>query len=147
MKNLFGKLIQHRREAMGMTQRGLAREVGVKPSHIGYLEHGHRRPSLALVGRLAETLGLDKQMLFLMAHPEARQLVETQSDNGDKPVRAWEEFIKDKALVARYNIKPAEIKVLSQVNMLGKIEHTRDFLYVLQAIRQALREDWSRKRS
>ena len=35
-------------------------------------------------------------------------------------------------------VKPRELKVLSQVNLLGKITAPRHFLFILNAIRQAV---------
>ena len=46
------------RETLGMTQREFAAKVGVKASHIAYLENGRRFPSpmlLAKIMKLAET--------------------------------------------------------------------------------------------
>jgi hypothetical protein len=37
----------------------------------------------------------------------------------------------------RYQVKPRELKVLSQVNLLGKISSPRQFLFILKAIRKA----------
>jgi transcriptional regulator with XRE-family HTH domain len=46
------------REALGMTQRQIAEKLGVKASHIAYLENGRRNPSpnlLAKIIKLSET--------------------------------------------------------------------------------------------
>ena len=52
-KNELGPLIRTQRETFRFTQRELARKLGVKASHVAYIEGGLRRPSLSLVGRLA----------------------------------------------------------------------------------------------
>lgn len=36
-----------------MTQRELAAQLGIKASHIAYLETGERRPSMALLQKLS----------------------------------------------------------------------------------------------
>jgi DNA-binding transcriptional regulator YiaG len=46
------------REALGLTQREIAAKLGVKASHVAYLENGHRRPSPQL---LAKILKLQEQ--------------------------------------------------------------------------------------
>ena len=47
-------MVKHRRQALGLTQRQLAEMLGVKGSHVAYLENGRRKPSLALLKRLAD---------------------------------------------------------------------------------------------
>ena len=74
-KETLGQVLKQRRGAYAYTQRELARKLGVKASHIAYLENGRRRPSLSLLSRIAETLELDKQRLFLLAHPEAQWIL------------------------------------------------------------------------
>jgi DNA-binding transcriptional regulator YiaG len=40
------------REALGMTQREIAAKLGVKASHIAYLENGRRYPSPMLLAKI-----------------------------------------------------------------------------------------------
>jgi hypothetical protein len=47
----------------------------------------------------------------------------------------------NEALLARHQVKPRELKVLSQVNLLGKITAPRQFVFILNAIRQAVEEE------
>ena len=72
----LGQVLKERRRALGFTQRELADRLGVKAGHITHLENGRRRPSLSLLGRLADVLGLEKEPLFLLAHPESPQSIE-----------------------------------------------------------------------
>jgi transcriptional regulator with XRE-family HTH domain len=65
----FGITIHIRRQAFGYTQRDLARLVGVKASHIAYLETGRRLPSLGLLVRLAKELNVRPGRLALLAFP------------------------------------------------------------------------------
>ncbi len=65
----FGTTIRIRRRAFGYTQRELARVVGVKASHIAYLENGRRLPSLGLLVRLAKELNVRPGKLALQAFP------------------------------------------------------------------------------
>jgi len=142
-KKTLGEVLKGQRETLGLTQRELATRLGVKPSHVAYLETNRRRPSLGLVRRIAEELGLDKEMLFLLAHPEARDLIDAH--RAPAPPRSrddvWRDFAHDKALLARYQVKPRELKVLSQVNLLGRVGAPRHFLFILNAIRQAVDEE------
>jgi transcriptional regulator with XRE-family HTH domain len=78
MKNrTLGPVLKKQRETLGLTQRELACKLNVKPSHVAYLEKDRRRPSLMLLSRLAEVMGLQKEPLFLLAHPEASSLVDS----------------------------------------------------------------------
>jgi transcriptional regulator with XRE-family HTH domain len=65
----FGITIRIRRQVFGYTQRELADLVGVKASHIAYLENGHRLPSLGLLVRLAKELNVRPGKLALQAFP------------------------------------------------------------------------------
>ncbi|HJU29164.1 MAG TPA: helix-turn-helix transcriptional regulator [Candidatus Binataceae bacterium] len=144
MKNkTLGQVLKQRREALALTQRELARKLCVKPSHVAYLENDRRRPSLGLVSRLADVMGLEKEPLFLLAHPEASSLLSTRqpADPPHNRDQVWRDFAGNKALLARHNVKPRELKVLSQVNMLGKITAPRSFLFILNAIRQAVEDE------
>lgn len=142
-KESLGKVLKERRAAYDFTQRELARKLGVKASHIAYLENGRRRPSLSLLSRIASTLDLDRQRLFLLAHPEARWVV------GERPESApakrsedpWRKFSADRATLARHKVTGRELKVLHKVSMLGRVSAPKQFLFILNAIRQAVEED------
>src|SRR5262249_50665423 len=121
-KNDLGTLIRHQRESFRLTQRDLARKLGVKASHVAYIESGLRRPSLALVRRLAETLGIDKRKLLLTTYPEARYLIAQAPESAPyDPDAAWREFSGDRAMLSEHSITPAELKVLREVSMLGRL--------------------------
>jgi transcriptional regulator with XRE-family HTH domain len=142
-KKTLGQLIKQQRDAYDLTQRELASKLGVKASHIAYLENGRRKPSLALLTRIADTLGLDEQRLFLLAHPEARSMVTAgrEEPTASVPDAAWRQFSKDRALLARNRITPREMKVLQQVNLLGRVSGPRQYLFILNSIRQAVEEE------
>jgi len=144
MKKTLGTMLKARREAMGLSQRALARELDVKASHVGYLEGGRRRPSLALLGRIANVLALEREPLFLLAYPEAKEFLNAhrpESNCAATRGEAWRNFIGNKALIRRHSISRRELKVLRQVNMLGRITSPRHFLFVLNSIRQAVEEE------
>jgi len=141
-KNELGPLVRAQRDAFRLTQRELARKLGVKASHVAYIEGGLRRPSLSLVRRLAETLGLNKQKLLLMTYPEARFLISQPPKAAPaNPDAVWEEFAGNRAMLSEHSITPAELKVLRQVSLLGKIAAPRNLLFVLNAIRQAVDDE------
>ncbi len=142
IKKTLGQVLNRRREALGLSQRELARRLGVKASHVGYLETGRRRPSLSLLNRLAGVLGLEGELLFFLAHPEARTLL-ARPEPAREASRdhAWRAFTRDKSLIQRNKITRRELKVLQQVSALGRISSPRHFLFILNSIRQAVEDE------
>ena len=143
MKKTLGDVLKNGRANLRLTQRELALKLGVKASHVAYLETNRRRPSLGLLSRIADVLGLPKESLFLLAHPEASSLLGTPRTAAPRQAQdqAWHQFTGNKALLARHQVKSRELKVLSQVNLLGKITAPRQFVFILNAIRQAVEEE------
>jgi transcriptional regulator with XRE-family HTH domain len=134
--NKLGELLKTRREALGLTQRELARKIGVEASHIAFIESGRRKPSLKLVARIADTLGVDRQELLVLAHPEAKALLaEPQFKASRKPAPSWQRFIKDHALLARYHVTKRELQALEELSLLGAVLSAKEFLAILTLIR------------
>jgi transcriptional regulator with XRE-family HTH domain len=133
----FGEMVKHRRQTLNLTQRQLGQTLGVKGSHIAYLEKGRRRPSLALIKRLAHVLDLDGRQLFLLAHPEAKSLLSGSGHPSyqEDPGRAWQRFVNSRPLHVRYQITPREIQALKQLSLLGYVLTELEFLAVLTLIR------------
>jgi hypothetical protein len=95
------------------------------------------------LSRIADVLSLPKESLFVLAHPEASSLLGPLRNAAPRQEQdqAWQEFAGNDALLARHQVKPRELKVLSQVNLLGKITAPRQFVFILNAIRQAVEEE------
>lgn len=142
-KKTLGEVLRHKREILRLTQRELARQLGVKSSHVTYLESDRRRPSLGLLSRIADVLGLEREPLFLLAHPEASSFVgaRRESSPGKDAKKVWHDFVNNKALIEHHRINPAELRVLSQISLLGRVTAPRSFLFILNAIRQAVEEE------
>src|SRR5260370_19244907 len=90
-KRTLGQIIKQKRLELALTQRELANQLGVKASHVAYIESGRRKPSLTLIRRIADALGLDRQQMFLLSHPEAKYLV-NQAPESAAPNAAWRRF-------------------------------------------------------
>jgi len=134
-KNL-GELLKARREGLGLTQRSLALKVGVEASHIAFIESGRRKPSLKLVAKIADTLGLDRQELLILAHPEAKALItESKSETQKKIAPSWQRFIKNDELLARYQVTDRELRSLEHLSLLGTVRSPKEFLTILTLIR------------
>jgi len=137
-KKTLGQVVKEARDALRLTQRELAAIVDVKASHIAYIENNHRRPSLSLLRRLVEALGLDRREVLFLVHPDAKYLTEDPTvQSNPKAGDGWKQFAANHAMLRRHNVSPAELRVLKQISSLERISHPRHFLFVLNSIRQA----------
>ncbi|MGA7761568.1 MAG: helix-turn-helix transcriptional regulator [Candidatus Binataceae bacterium] len=138
-KATLGAVVKEARGSLGLTQRGLAAAVGVKASHIAYIEGGHRRPGLPLLRRLAHVLALDRRELLFLLYPDAKFMIDGTTRSGPaKPGKnAWKDFTSNRALLRRHGVTRGELKVLKQVSLLEDVSSPKHFIFVLNAIRQA----------
>ena len=129
-------MVKTYREGLGLTQRALAHQLGVEGSHIAFIESGRRKPSLKLVGRLADALGLERQTLLILAHPEAKQLIaEAKPENKRNTSPSWQRFIDNRELLNRYNVTERELRTLEHLSLLGTVVSAKEFLAILTLIR------------
>ena len=74
MNGAFGKFIEQKRKAMGMTLRGLAAEWGIAPAFMSDIEKGHRYPpsrdKLYELARILKLNDEDKNTMFDLAAGE-----------------------------------------------------------------------------
>jgi transcriptional regulator with XRE-family HTH domain len=134
--NQLGETIRRHREALGLTQRSLAQKLGVEASHVAFIETGRRKPSLKLVARLADVLGLDRQDLLIQAHPEAKELIAAaRPEERRKTSPSWQRFIENKQLLVRYNVTDRELRALESLSFLGTVDSAKEFLAILTLIR------------
>lgn len=138
-KTTLGALTKEARESLGLTQRELAAAVGVKASHIAYIEGNHRRPGLPLIRKLAHVLGLDRRELLFLSYPDAKFLIDDATKSGavKREKDAWKDFTSNRAVLKRYGVTRGELRVLKQVSLLEDVSSPKHFLFVLNAIRQA----------
>jgi transcriptional regulator with XRE-family HTH domain len=121
-KNQCGEMVKSHREGLGLTQRSLAQQLGVEASHVAFIESGRRKPSLKLVGRLADILGLDRQNLLILAHPDAKELIaEAKPQNERKTSQSWQRFIENRELLSDYNVTDRELRTLEHLSFLGTV--------------------------
>jgi transcriptional regulator with XRE-family HTH domain len=134
--NRLGELLRDRRAALRLTQRSLAEKLGVEATHLALIEGGRRKPSLKLVVRIADSLGLNRQDVLLLAHPEARALLfGRDSEPRRRPPLSWRRFIKNNALLVRYQVTKPELEILEHLSLLGTAISIKEFLAVLMLIR------------
>jgi transcriptional regulator with XRE-family HTH domain len=133
----FGQVIRERRRQLDLTQADTARGIKTSTPYVGHLETNKRHPSNKTIARLAEVLGLDRRELFFLANPRALALLspETKSTTIDS---AWDDFRKNEHLRRVHNIASDEMKLLSQVSLLGGEPSAHDFIYILNTVRHAV---------
>ena len=137
MNNLtFGKLLESGRTRLSLTCYQLACLVGVSAGYFSNMEHDQARPSLALLNRIVEVLGLPGEQALALAYPEAKPILKSHHEN--QKCSVWRKFTAAKGLLARYEIKPRELQVLANIQLLGEVTAPRDFLFILNSIRQAI---------
>ncbi len=132
----FGQMIRDRRRQLELTQDELARRIRTSTPYIGHIESGKRHPSDEILTRMADVLGFDRRELFFIANPNARAMLTPKSEAQE--TSAWEEFRRDGQLHQLHQINSRELDMLSQVAMMGEVRSSRDFIYILNTIRQSL---------
>src|SRR5208337_2782151 len=131
----FGEVIRERRRQLDLTQEQVARRIKSSVPYIGHLEGNKRRPSDATVRKLAEVLGLDCGEVFFLANPETKALLDQHKALSGGST--WEEFKNDERMLRAHDVNPEEMEILSQVAMMGRVRSVRDFVYILNTVRQA----------
>lgn len=132
----FGQMIRDRRRQLELTQEELARRIRTSTPYIGHIESGKRHPSDEILTRIADVLGFDRRELFFVANPTTRAMLTPKPEPSD--TSAWEEFRRDQRVHQLHQINSRELDMLSQVAMMGEVRSSRDFIYILNTIRQSL---------
>jgi len=139
-KNQFGEMIRSYRKGLTLPQRALAQQLGIQTSQIAAIERGRYKPSLKLVGRLADTLGFDRQNLLILAHPQIKELIaEARPEQKRKTSPSWQRFSENRELLNYYNITDRELRALEYLNFLGTVISAKEFLAILTLVRDTPR--------
>ena len=132
----FGSVIRQRRRELDLTQQDVARRIGVSLPYISHLEKNKRHPSAKIIVNLANVLGLEPGELFLLANPYSNALVSEQE--ASVTGTAWDTFAKDRNLRKVHKITDQEMEFLSKVATMGEVTSPRDFVFILNTLRQTL---------
>lgn len=132
----LGQMIRDRRRQLELTQEELAQRIRTSTPYIGHIESGKRHPSDEILTRIADVLGFDRRELFFVANPTTKLMLTPKPQAAE--ASAWEEFRNDLQLHQLHQINPRELEMLSQVAMMGDVRSSRDFVYILNTIRQSL---------
>jgi transcriptional regulator with XRE-family HTH domain len=133
----FGEVLRRRRRELDLTQGELANMIDTSTPYVGLLESDQRHPSDAIVSKLADALGLERGELFFLANPDTRALLKDENEP-PKSNSAWDAFRADQRLHRIHNVTAEEMGMLSRVALMGEIGSPREFVYILNTVRQAL---------
>ncbi|GHH25747.1 MULTISPECIES: helix-turn-helix domain-containing protein [Sphingomonas] len=67
---LFGARLRKRRKELGLTQAQLFEKTGIAPGYVSFIENGRANPTIDMMVKLAETVGLE---IWDMLRPDAKQ--------------------------------------------------------------------------
>lgn len=100
----FGEVLSEARRAKGISQKELAALVkkedgqAISPQYLNDIEHGRRNPpSEFLIGRLAQALGVSKDVLCLAAGTvptDLQKLVASQPEKVEAAFRAFRKAVR-----------------------------------------------------
>ncbi|WP_048709252.1 helix-turn-helix domain-containing protein [Microvirga massiliensis] len=101
MRALIGIKIRNRRKALGLSQAGLARAVGVSASYLNLIEGNRRKIGGTLLRRIADQLGLPLEQL---SEDREQRLVQAVTEAFSDPILAGTPFPAGEArdLVAQF---------------------------------------------
>ena len=132
----FGQVIRERRRQLDLTQEDVARRIRTSIPYVGHLESAKRHPSEKVVVKLAQVLGLEARDLFFLANPGTKILISQEPKS--KEASSWDSFVKDHNLRKIHNITDQEMEALARVAMMGEVRAPREFIFILNTIRQSL---------
>ena len=66
MSNQLGKTIRILRQAKSLKVTDVAKESGISVPFLSLVENGERQPSLEVIGRIADALGVPSEALVVM---------------------------------------------------------------------------------
>lgn len=64
IEEIFGKVVRHRREKLGLSQEDFADQARIHRTYISSIELGKVRVSIVIAFQLAETLGVPLSKLW-----------------------------------------------------------------------------------
>jgi transcriptional regulator with XRE-family HTH domain len=67
-KKLLGARIQEIRKAAGLSQEELSVKIGIEAKYISRIETGGCYPSVDVLEHIADSLGVEMQVLFMFSH-------------------------------------------------------------------------------
>jgi len=76
----FGSAVRRHRESIGLSQEDFAERAGMDRTYVSGIERGSRNPTLRILYKLADALGVQPEDLFRTA----RQIAEEEKPSQDR---------------------------------------------------------------
>jgi len=95
MESTMGKRISDRRKALGLTQEGLAAEVGVSPQAVSKWENDQSCPDISMLPLLAKKLGMTTDTLLGVEWEEQQTPLTDRSGANGQDCDAENESMED----------------------------------------------------
>ncbi len=95
-----------------------------------------REPSAEMAAKPVNR-GRSRRSLFVVADSRTKGPSKREPQSGS--ISAWKRFVKEERTHSRLDITKAEWTLLSKVAMMGEVHDSRDFIFILNTIRQAAR--------
>jgi DNA-binding XRE family transcriptional regulator len=130
----FGQVIRERRRQLDLTQQEVAQRIKTSTPYVGHLESDKRHPSDKVLSRLAKYGGWSSVTYFSW-----RAQARSHCSNPRRPQQAFSvEFRKNSRLRRIHNLSQEEMNALTHVTPLGEVGIPRDFINILNTVRNAL---------
>jgi transcriptional regulator with XRE-family HTH domain len=73
VQDLFGRRLRNLREMQGITQQQLGDKAAISYKYLGAIERGEENPSLKIIQKIANGLGVEMRDMFEFEHEELSQ--------------------------------------------------------------------------
>src|SRR5262245_54733640 len=130
-----GQIIRRRRRQLDLSQKEVARRIKTSP-HCRPCRIRKGRPSNETIARLVKVLGLEGRELFFLLHPDAHAFLKPPPPS--QACSAWEQFRNDDRFRRFQGFLKERWKCLPAGRRWGEVRSPEDFIYVLNAVRQAI---------
>ncbi|WP_210527429.1 helix-turn-helix domain-containing protein [Rubellimicrobium arenae] len=138
-----GTRIRERRQERGLRQAELAQSVGISPSYLNLIEHGHRRIGGKLLADIARALDLDPVALGEGPDGGRVQALRVAAAGAVEPLRPAPELARAQELADRFPgwaallaRQGARIEVLERrvAELAGRLTHDHDLAQALHQV-------------
>lgn len=116
----LGKILNQRRQMIGLTLRELGRTANVSSSHLGRIERGERYPSARILRRLAKPLGAEEAELMSLAGYLSPELTAASENTGSMQLDPYVSMVLSHEPV---EVQRAVIAVLAVLKGMAKSLH------------------------
>jgi transcriptional regulator with XRE-family HTH domain len=80
LKDVFIQNLKNYRKYKGISQAALAERCNTSTSYIGQIEIGNRFPSLEMIEKIAEGLGIKAHLLFFIQQDDDEQMPQLKTN-------------------------------------------------------------------